>query len=236
MHEALTWAVNEMYAVFARYPARPDIAACPHCVDPAARAALRAAPPRRLSAAALRPFAAKALSTWGDLDDFRHFLPRMLELGALDDTWFSWDLPMTLDRLHTARWGAWPDDEQRAVTAFCHALWRDVLASPPDVRPAEGLLHALRSPFEDRSPFLAVWHADTSETALRQLAAVIRSVVRTTPSRVDPHVLDWLAHPRTTATVEAGFFHAGSPVLERELSAAYDDLDALRSLRHGTAG
>ncbi|RCV56032.1 hypothetical protein [Marinitenerispora sediminis] len=227
MDEALTRAVDDLYAVFARYPARPTIAACPHCISPAAQAALRAAPPRRLAAAALRPFTTKALSTWGDADDFRHFLPRMLELGALDDAWFRWDLAVATGKLRRARWHTWPADEQRAVTAYCHALWHHVLTVSPDERPAEELLRALHNLFDDVTPFLAAWRQDASEPALRQLAAVIRSVARTPPAHLDGRILAWITHPRTREDVEAGFFRAGSPAVARELSDAHDDVVAL---------
>src|SRR5215217_3970660 len=90
---ALTEATERLYHTFAPYPLRPVIAACPHCVEAgtiprADRDAMRRAPLRALDAEHLRRYATSALTTWGDDVDFRHFLPRLLELagaGAFDD-------------------------------------------------------------------------------------------------------------------------------------------------------
>ncbi|MCP9619694.1 hypothetical protein FOH10_09070 [Nocardia otitidiscaviarum] len=75
-------ALRELYDVFARVP-RPDVIdGCPHCVAPDEGRRLLDEPIRSLTPEALARYAAKAMSTWGGVDDFRYLLPRLLELAA----------------------------------------------------------------------------------------------------------------------------------------------------------
>ncbi|MFB9902552.1 hypothetical protein [Allokutzneria oryzae] len=142
-------AVERLYQVFGRYPLRAVVEGCPHCVGPEDHATLRAAPLRVLTSAQLKRFAAKAMTTWGDEDDFRHFLPRLLELGDLDGLG---------GKLRHANWSQWPADERAAVDGFLSELWRERLDVP--------LLDELAVIYDDIEPFLVVWKENPDATKL----------------------------------------------------------------------
>ncbi|GAA4934899.1 hypothetical protein GCM10023224_14440 [Streptomonospora halophila] len=229
MSERLHRCVDELYEVFGRYPLAPEIDGCPHCVLPEAEAALRSAPLRRLSARALWPFAAKALTTWGGVNDLRHFLPRVLELVA-DGVW---DLEIAVPKLRAAQWTTWPAEEQRCVGDFCQALWHHTLTHPPGERSVADLLPSLQELFADPRPFLSAWWENPAEPALHQLADLIRSVAASAPACRDEHVVSWICHPRTRESVEAGVLRAASPVVARSLSDAYEEVELLDRTRDG---
>ncbi|MGH3376898.1 MAG: hypothetical protein ACRDP6_19390 [Actinoallomurus sp.] len=58
---------------------------CPHCVDQEEDRPLLDRPLRSLSPEALSRYAAKALSTWGGVEEFRYFAPRLIECAAADE-------------------------------------------------------------------------------------------------------------------------------------------------------
>ena len=82
--------------------------------------AIRAKPLRSLSGADLGKFAMKALNTWGDEDEFRHYLPRMFELVVDEPNWT--DIPILFGKLSTGGWRTWPPEEQHAIERYINAL------------------------------------------------------------------------------------------------------------------
>src|SRR5690348_8193737 len=73
-------AVEHLYSVFKRYPLRTTVTGCPHCVFPTDNDRLHSKPLEKLTAHDLVKYAQKAVTTWGGVDDLRHFFPRLAEL------------------------------------------------------------------------------------------------------------------------------------------------------------
>jgi hypothetical protein len=71
-------AIENLYAAFRTYPLRPVVEFCPHCVTAAEEARLHGAPLRQLDRCALRRYAGRAITTWGTVNDLKHFLPRII--------------------------------------------------------------------------------------------------------------------------------------------------------------
>src|SRR5689334_4808434 len=86
MHQAesvLQASVENLYTVFARYPLA-EIEHCKCCVTPEENARLSAKPLRELTEADFGRYPGKAITTWGHDEDYKHFLPRLLELVLTD--------------------------------------------------------------------------------------------------------------------------------------------------------
>jgi len=77
-------ATDALYRAFEHYPLRPDMPRCPCCVTPAAMTDLTSRPLGELDDE-LNLFTSNALTTWGDVEDLKHFLPRLLERAARDE-------------------------------------------------------------------------------------------------------------------------------------------------------
>src|SRR5262249_12479085 len=106
----LAQAIAALYEAFGRYRRRPSIDACPHCVGKKDQATLARAPLRNLSCAELSRYAFKAITTWGEAEDYKHFLLRILELAVTPEgrEWPGLDLEVIAGKIQLAGWPTWP--------------------------------------------------------------------------------------------------------------------------------
>jgi hypothetical protein len=73
-------------------------------------------------------FSFRSLTSFGDDDDFRYFLPRLLELHVLDHAGAPYTPFMLFHKLSSARWTRWPADEVAAIRRFIDA-WKRALTA-----------------------------------------------------------------------------------------------------------
>lgn len=123
---ALSAAKEALYETFSRYPLPAISSYSPYTtISEDDVRAIRSKPLRELSGDDLGKFSMKALTTWGDDNEFRHYLPRMLELVVDEPNWT--DIPTLLGKLSTAEWRAWPSEEQKVIENYVATLWESVL-------------------------------------------------------------------------------------------------------------
>jgi hypothetical protein len=123
----------------------------------------------------LEKYAFDALFVWGNVTDFKHFLPRIFELAVAHGDEFV-DAPVVFNKLHHGDWRHWPDAEQRSVEQFFAALWRCVLDSQPHEYwgwQIEGWLCGIAQAVGDLSPYLKMWAAMATDNARLNLGGFI---------------------------------------------------------------
>ena len=105
-------SLENLYQIFAKYRLRPDIEACPCCVTESDKRKLHKKELRKMTADDLEKYVFKAVTTWGDEYDLKHFLPRILEL--MDE------LPseMIFIKLQSIHWETWQSQEKDAIVAY----------------------------------------------------------------------------------------------------------------------
>ena len=229
-------ALEALYAAFCRYQG-VHLEGCPHCVSFDDDAALRRAPLRKLGGELYR-YLFKAMTTWGTEEDFKHFVPRLLELYASSaDAW------LLCDKLAHARWRSWAEHEQRAVEGYLLARWRGALAEYGSPLPDDALLGTMLTLDLDIAPYdlrtkLDVWRSEASRESARHLARFVLehgvalfwsgpSTGRPTLWHARPEIAEdvraWLLDPATRAGLEASFITHG----DVEVARAFDWLDAV---------
>lgn len=108
--------VRRLYEVFSSYGVSPQtMDACSHCVSPAEIKMLFAKPLPELSGAGLNRYSVKAMTTWGDEREFKHFLPRLLELSVLDRSTLTMGLEWIPNKFSMLDWPNWKTEEVAAV-------------------------------------------------------------------------------------------------------------------------
>lgn len=176
-------AIESLYVAFSQYRLRERIAACNHCHDSDDDRLLRSKKLRELETQELHHYIWDAMTSWGDDYDFRHFLPRILEIYALDENLTAQFVnpEIVLGKLQYAKWTNWPAKEQEAVKQYLSALWLSKINHDfpwEDFSPSfiEDWLCAIGQAEDDLNPYLAEWLAARSSEAIGNLSHLIVSV------------------------------------------------------------
>jgi hypothetical protein len=186
---AVRRAIDSLYDVFASYRlvnAEP----CVHCYGSKKAAAigapLRTKPLRDLALDEVHHFYDDGILTWGDVDDFRYLLPRLMQLLAVGwcplagDEDVDWDVYLTCPALGLFVWGewwTWPVPECAAVQDFLTTLWQAYLTKEWEARDIVtrgsglylDLLLGILSVELDPTPLLAFW-LEAAPGAMRDLS------------------------------------------------------------------
>jgi hypothetical protein len=171
--DGLRKAVDRLYEVFAAYPLHDSTDPCPHCFTAADEQRLHARPLPELTADELREFATSALTTWGGVADLKHFLPRILELGAYDGFDFP-DLEILYQKLDLAGYTTWPEQETAALRDFVRAHWLAALYGQA-ADSAETALEAIMLIEPDVASYLNIWEHLDDPVALEQLTEFVEN-------------------------------------------------------------
>jgi hypothetical protein len=210
-----TAAVERLYGVFGLIPRPARVEGCPHCVAPDEDRPLLDRPVRSIAPANLARYAAKALNTWGDVAEFRYFVPRLLECASHD----SFDYPdpaIVFGKLTVTNWRAWPAEEIAAIESFLTAWWADALDRYPAQPEIGVVLCSVASTGTDLIPLLDTWGRLADDAAIRHLHEFVLNDVRWwSPPQItafwDVHgaahrqVVEWLTGGRLVGAVETAF-------------------------------
>lgn len=131
--QVLEDAIEGLYVAFSGYPLPDDTMPCSGCHSADANELLHMAPLRQLEWAHLRKYASEALFVWGDLECFKHFLPRIFDLVLSNPDWKD-RIPHpegVFKKFKYGEWKTWPEDEQAAIKQLLAAIWEAVRSNPP---------------------------------------------------------------------------------------------------------
>lgn len=166
--------IEELYRALSVYSRNDPVPRGDCDVEPEEVQTLARVPLRELSVDQLFNFAFHAVTGWGEVAHFKHFLPRLLELAGTPE---ANDVP-TLnadwlgDKLVRAGWSEWPSREREAIGRWWTALWEHALAQPLEAWwSARWVLGGCVRAGCDPRPFLDRWAADGGRDAVRHLAS-----------------------------------------------------------------
>ncbi|MDX8482661.1 hypothetical protein RFN28_30010 [Mesorhizobium sp. VK24D] len=139
---------------------------------------------RELTGEQIGPYAGWAMTTVGDVADYKHFLPRILEQAVRESLWPGSDPPIIAERLKMAQWQDWPDAERGAIRAlFARAFSQAIEGHPDDGDDAEDWICEIAILDLSLSAMLDTWQAAPSMKATLQLATFL---VRSSLFEADP--------------------------------------------------
>ena len=176
-----------------------------------------------------------AMLTWGDVDDFRYLLPRLMELLAVGwcplvgDEDVEWDPFVTdpaLGLFQAGKWWSWPPAERFAVERYLSTLWGAYLTRKWDawdvVTHGSGLhlelLVGILMVDRDPTPLLDFW-LEAAPDAIRDLGWFVgrdRTAAATGTGRVAQ------GGPITTSRAIVAAWIAGPTVMNALEAAARD--------------
>lgn len=198
--------VAALYAAFGADARWHPVAGCTCCVDPAEAQQLGGVPIQQIATDLLARYAFKAMSTWGDAEDFKHFLPRILQCVFSSQAFGANDPELILRKIDQAGFSAWPAQQQRALADFLRSQHARIYRREIDaIRPADFLRLVARLVPVD--PFLQDWDDDLSDAATLTLAdAIERELGQQFTAPTCDAVAAWLLSTTQRSRLEAAFF------------------------------
>ena len=130
-------------------------------------------PLQQLTGEELKLFAGKAITTWGDINDLKHFLPRLFELTTLYDA--PYDIWILYQKLEVAEWHKWRSIEQDAVKNFSLALWENILydSSMKAEKEFTAYFNALAHFYPNFNELTEIWQVNNSLSSIKMLTNYI---------------------------------------------------------------
>lgn len=122
MRDKFEIAKENLYSTFSKYSFKSSMEGCPCCVSSLDNSTLYSKPLRELEDEDLSRYAFKAMTTWGDVNDYKHYLPRIFELTATRKLMV--ETFVTLGKLEYAKWKEWDEQEQLSIIEFLNAWWK----------------------------------------------------------------------------------------------------------------
>ncbi|GAA4278672.1 hypothetical protein [Aquimarina mytili] len=129
MKTKLKISIDNLYTVFKKYcvdSTKLRASSCPCCVTDEEIKEIVGKPLERLSEEELGHFSRSAISTFGTIEDYKHFLPRILECMQYPNTDLLFDFTC-FEKLNYAEWETWPFEEQKAIESYFETLWCTVI-------------------------------------------------------------------------------------------------------------
>ncbi|HTQ50273.1 MAG TPA: hypothetical protein VMJ12_06145, partial [Candidatus Acidoferrales bacterium] len=149
----LQTAIENVYDAFKDITKPQFVDGCPCCIDEKGISILLAKPLRELSPDDLAHYAASVFLTVGSVGDFFYFLPRILEILALNSDW--WPDPEVVTRaLHNSGFHTWPPDKSQAVANYFDVKITSILEQDQAGWEVDSWICALGRLHVDLNPFL----------------------------------------------------------------------------------
>lgn len=174
MTDRLKISIEKLYDIFTKYQGLSKLEGSPLYDDLETwNKQLRSKKLRELTDENLSLFAGKVILTWGDENDYRFYLPRILELTAELKT--PYDIWTLYSRLEDANWKTWNADEQTAINKFTIELWNNLLNDNSEKAEWEfkDYFHSIAYFYPDFSDILKVWETNDSFSSTKHLTNYI---------------------------------------------------------------
>jgi hypothetical protein len=153
MNQPLRAAIEGIYDAFKDVPRPATVDGCPCCIGEKGISILLSKPLRDLSPDDLAHYAQSVFLTVGSAEDYFYFLPRILEILALEPGW--WPGPEVVARaLLTSGFHTWPVLRSEAVSRYFDAIFIELLEKENSGYEIDSWICALGKLHMDLKPFL----------------------------------------------------------------------------------
>lgn len=229
MNLPLTQSLESLYGEFAKYPAS-DMSGSPAYEDLSEwNKELLSKPLRELTENDLSRYVGKAMTTWGNAVDFKHFLPRILDLVGQFRPPYETDV--VFGKIELADWKSWPDSEKQCLYDYWIALWQELLDNDDEHAHSlfEAYFEAIYSMYQDFETMLVHWKSTNSAASISHLCEF---VLRHQNSIFDQNQIgnlqlnpkecssffDWLTSDQLLNTLQNHFFESENAELSEKIS------------------
>jgi len=160
------------------------------------------------------------ISTFGDVEDFKHFLPRILELmpnansDILDDF-------ICYEKLNYSEWETWDIQEINAIDNYFTALWikiiKDESSSARDIESALEVIYKYASV----NKAFEIWEKHTSKNNLIYIIETALNGCQFSNDEISTKFSKWIATSLILNKIEELFFETADKELANRISIAF---------------
>ena len=238
MRPRLQQAIENLYTVFGNYPGNPKMAGSPvygHLHE--WNRDLFSKPLKDLDGEDLSRFTGKSMTTWGEVEDYKHFLPRIFELTAIYKT--PYEIWIAFDKLKYGNWQDWDIKEQEVIHEYMVALFEHLLHDESGAAEWNFVDYftSIINFYPDLQLLLQMWDATNTIASVKHLATFITNqaeaifdkgkVMGFEDSEKHAGALKkWLLRPELKIKMEQAFFRYEKEEFAEMLSLAEQVLGA----------
>jgi len=161
--------VDLLYKTFSKYPCSSSMQGCPCCVKEHHKNSLTSKPLRDLLPEDIDHYSFKAMTTWGNVNNYKHFLPRILEITTQRETLV--DTFVVFGKLERAQWQQWPENERNALIELIDAWWAYDLNFGPYF---DDELFTEIALFKSSLPPLNIWSLEMTHESMTKFIGFLR--------------------------------------------------------------
>ena len=128
MKTNLNIATKNLYDVFKKYTIIGNLRSrsCDCCVTDDEIKELLSKDFRLLTEDEIGHFMRSAITTYGSIEDYKHFLPRILELMQVENSDMLFDFTI-YEKLNYSKWKTWNESEIEVIKTYFTTLWIEIL-------------------------------------------------------------------------------------------------------------
>ena len=173
MTDKLKHNIENLYKVFAKYGATDMTGSLLYEDLPKWNKEIFSKPLEELDENDLSRYTAKAMTTWGSANDYKHFLPRIFELTAELRT--PYEIWIAFDKLNLAEWQNWIEEEQNVIHDFMIVLWESIVNDDSNKAECEfkNYFSAIAHFYPNFIELLNIWAKSESKAGIKHLVGYI---------------------------------------------------------------
>lgn len=227
MESNLINAVEQLYNTFKKYTVLGDLRgrSCECCVTDEEIRLLLLKQLKDLNDDDIGHFSRSAISTFGDVEDLKHFLPRILELmqnpnsNTLDDF-------TTFEKLNYSEWETWDKNEINAIDNYFYALWEEVITNEKATFYQIGCVLNIISKYSELKKALAIWEKNI---ATKNILFIVETTINGFDyyyrKEIKNDLINWFYSNKVVSKLEGEFFKTKDENLAYQISIAHQILE-----------
>jgi hypothetical protein len=168
MKDKIYESIENLYKIFSKYPLDLEIEGCPCCVHENHKRLLLSKSLRELEENEIRRYAAKAMTTWGTEENYKHYLPRILELSIQNKIGIGEHI--TFNKLDMISWFG---NEKKQIKQFLLNWWEFHLRESEYIDPC--LIIEIINRIDNTEKLIGLWDLSTKDKSLKNFTDFIES-------------------------------------------------------------
>lgn len=231
MKTNLEIATENLYKTFNSYSLEGNLRerSCSCCVSDKDIKLLLSKDLLSISEDEIRYYMKKAVTTYGNINDYKHFLPRILELLQFDENDLLDDF-LTFEKLHYTNWYTWNKTEIDAIEKYFIALWIKIMNDKDAFfSQIENGLDFMIS-YVGLEKIILHWKFINHASALNLIIdIVLGNILFSKNNKFKNELMKWFSEDAILSKIEIAFFETKDQLEANKISTVYTILETLKT-------